>query len=381
MATTLTRRENLRLALSGQTPQWVPCSLNFKQWFDHKVQTGSLPAKLRGVTDYIEAMRRLDCDIFTRNVNAGVNMVDRTTPMQRDRQKNAMGIRTALRYDTPHGPLHAVIQQQADLATDHQEEHFVKDWSRDGAAFMHVLDQIAYEFDEAHYESLNRRVGDDGIVNVPCGTTPLKFLHIMFGLEYASMFMMDEPDAADEVCRRYWSKLWPVYERLARAPHVESAILMDNVDTPFYPPVLAQRYWTPYVKQAADLMASHNKHLFVHACGKLAGLSGEFAAAKVTGLEGISHPPLGDWPAHEAQKCHNRFVFIGGFSAHEQREPDDRKVRDFYRGYLGAAGKSRFIFSSSCQTAIQTTWERLELVRDICREWGGQPAPLRGPRS
>ena len=146
---------------------------------------------------------------------------------------------------------------------------------------------------------------------------------------------------------------------------------MDNVDSPFYAPSLAAQFWTPYVKEAADVMRAKGKPLFVHACGKLAGLSEEFATAGVSGLEGVSHPPLGDWSVAEVQRCHDDFIFVGGFSACEQESLSDKQVRDFYRDYLATAKKERFIFASSCQTAIGTTWERIKLVRDICRQWGG----------
>jgi uroporphyrinogen-III decarboxylase len=165
-----------------------------------------------------------------------------------------------------------------------------------------------------------------------------------------------------------------VLKRLAAHPDVESVILMDNVDTPFYAPSLAAEYWSPYVKDAADLMRARGKYVFVHACGKLAGLAPQFAQTRVSGLEGVAHPPLGDWTAAQAQTCHPGFIFLGGFSAHEQEETrSDASVRAFYREYLASAHKERFIFASSCQTAIHTKWERIKLVRDICREWGGAP--------
>ena len=51
---------------------------------------------------------------------------------------------------------------------------------------------------------------------------------------------------------------------------------------------------------------------------------------------------------------------------------DEKQVFDFYDDYLPAARKERFIFSSACNTAINTPIERLLLVREICREWGGR---------
>lgn len=369
----ITRRENLLMLLRGEKPQWVPFALNFAQWFAHHRQFGSLPGALKGCTSYVQAMKVLDCDIFTRNLDSGFRQSDTTLTPDSVVAPQSTGPRTTVTYDTPFGSLSTIRQEQTALSTSHVESYLVKDWNCDCDAFRFYLDQRAFDWDERVFESLSLEIGDAGVVNVSCGSSPLKMLHNYFGLDYASLFMMDEPVAARELCDLYWSKLWPVLERLARHPDVYSVILMDNVDTPFYPPNLADLYWVPYVKQASELLRQNGKTLFVHACGKLAGLSAQFAASGITGLEGISHPTLGDWPPADAQRCHDAFIFIGGFSAMEQ-QASDAEVYAFYERYLPTVERSRFIFSSSCQTAIQTPWSRITLVRDICRAWGGSPA-------
>lgn len=370
----MTRKENLRLVLRGQKPRWVPFAPNFNQWFVHHQKFGSLPPELRGCGDYLDAMKTLGCDIFSRNLESGFQKSDTRFEPRVTVEPSATGPRTITEYVTPHGTLREVHQEQTTFSTSHQEEYLVKDWGRDGKAFWSFLEQRRHAWAEAAFLRVDARVGDDGIVNVHFGTTPLKMLHLYFGLDHSCLFVMDEPEAARELCDYYWrEKARPVLHALANHPKVESAILMDNVDTPFYPPRLAAEYWTPYVREAAETMRAKGKTLFVHACGKLAGLAREFATARLSGLEGISHPPLGDWPVAAAQACHEDFIFIGGFSAREQEILDDEQVRAFYREYLATAKKERFIFASSCQTAIDTTWERIKLVRDLCRAWGGMP--------
>ncbi|MFZ4694498.1 MAG: uroporphyrinogen decarboxylase family protein [Verrucomicrobiia bacterium] len=367
-----TRCENLRSVLRGEAPAWVPFCPNFNQWFVHHQKFGTLPPELRGCRDYLDAMKVLGCDIFSRNLPSG--FTERDTKWQRKVtvREEALGKEKTMVYETPFGALRQVTQDQNAISSAHVVEYLVKDWGRDGDAFRAFMEQREFDWDEEAFLKTHRRVGDDGILNVAVGSTPLKFLHTYFGLDHSCLFVMDHPEAAKEVCDLYWSRLRPVLLRVASHPEVESAILMDNVDTPFYPPSLAVEYWAPYVKEAVEIMGRHGKPLFVHACGKLKGLARLFAETRVSGLEGISHPPLGDWTAAEAQACHPGFIFIGGFSAREQEMAGDATVREFYREYLGAARKERFIFASSCQTAVQTSWERLKLVREICREWGGE---------
>ncbi|MCC7348934.1 MAG: hypothetical protein IT446_00060 [Phycisphaerales bacterium] len=374
----LTRRENLRKVLSGRDPAWVPFAINFEQWFKHHKTFATLPDELRGCETYIDAQKALGCDIFSRNLDGGFREVDQRIKPKITQVNTDIGLRTITEYHTPRGTLRNVFQEQAAITTGHTEEYMVKDWETDGGAFECFLDQHEYRWDVDAFIKVNDQVGDWGIVNVPFGCTPLKFLHLHFGLEYSCLFANDYPDAAKRICDLYWKKLRPWLIALAEHPRVESVCLMDNVDTPFYPPSMAGELWEPYVKDAADLLRDAGKHLFVHACGKLSALNPTFARCHVSGLEGISHPYLGDWSADAARNCHPDFIFIGGFSAREQQSLDDDQVRAFYGQYLPKTDKRRFIFAASCQTSIHTPWNRIKLVKDICRQWGGHPHSSQG---
>jgi hypothetical protein len=369
----MTQQENLRKTLRGETPAWIPFAPNFWQWFTHHQAMKTLPAELRDCKDYIDAMKVLGCDIFSRNISSGFRECNRKLTPQVTLSEEPIGQRKIVEYNTPYGTLRIIDQHQRALTTSHQEEYFVKDWAKDGDACNYLLDQLEYEWDEETCMNVIDKIGDDGIYNMPLAWSPLKMLHNLCGLEYTCYLVMDYPDVAKKLCDDYWQKLQPIFERVAKHPRVESVILMDNVDTPFYPPALLEEYWTPYLKKVTTLLHQHGKYLFVHGCGKLAKLAPQFVEAQITGIEGVAHPYLGDWCVREAQACHSRYIFMGGFSAQEQEEPDENIVRAFYRDYLATARKERFIFSSSCQTSIGTPWERIKLVRDICREWGGSP--------
>jgi hypothetical protein len=370
----LSKKENLKLVLQGQSPRWVPFALNFWQWFIHHKKFNSLPQDLRHCKDYLEAMIAFDCDIFSRNIDGGHREHDSLIQPDVRIENSAIGPITTTEYSTPYGKISRTDHEQTNISTSHQVSYLVKDWDKDGDAFKYYLEQHQYCWDEEAFLKTHHQIGDNGIVNVSYGCTPLKMLHNQFGLDHSCLFAYDEPEEAKALCDNYWeSKMKPNLQTLANHPLVDSVILMDNVDTPFYSPNLAADFWTPYVKEATEMMRNKGKTLFVHACGKLASLNDEFMQARISGLEGISHPHLGDWSVTEAQNCHSQFIFIGGFSAREQESMTDQELRNFYHGYLDVAKKDRFIFSSSCQTAIGTTWERMKLVRDICREWGGTP--------
>jgi hypothetical protein len=120
------------------------------------------------------------------------------------------------------------------------------------------------------------------------------------------------------------------------------------------------------------LLAANGKRLFVHACGKLHALIDVFREACVHGLEGMAHPPIGDFTPADVRAMPEDFIYNGGFSAAEQVTKSTRRVQEFYRQFFDELdGLPRFIFGAACQTTVQTPWERIRLAVDECRCYGG----------
>jgi uroporphyrinogen-III decarboxylase len=214
-------------------------------------------------------------------------------------------------------------------------------------------------------------IGDDGVVFMAFACSPLKRMHQWFGLDGACLFMMDEPEAAGICSELYWSKVLPLIHEMAAEPRLPAANLLDNIDAPFYSPALCQRYWTPYVRQAVDIFEQHGKRLFVHACGKLRPLMNVFRESGVHGLEGMAHPPIGDFTPADAWAMPEYFIYNAGFSASEQVIKSDDEVRDFYRQFFAELnGLPRFIFGAACQTTVHTPWERIVMAVEQCRQYG-----------
>jgi uroporphyrinogen-III decarboxylase len=143
---------------------------------------------------------------------------------------------------------------------------------------------------------------------------------------------------------------------------------MDNLDTMFHPPDYIQEYSSSYYKKASELCHSNGAKFFIHACGQQKDNLGLISSYNVDGLEGVASPPLGDVMPDEAMAdTSDGFIITGGISAMETRDLRTREeifnyVEELFRKMLPY--KNRFIFSSSCNTAIDTSWETIINFRD-----------------
>ena len=90
--------------------------------------------------------------------------------------------------------------------------------------------------------------------------------------------------------------------------------------------------------------------------------------------EGVAAPPFGDVELDTAMELSGpRFLITGGISAAETRRLRTRDrvftfVEDLFERMRPHT--HRWIFSSSCNTAIDTPWETMVWFRDAWRELG-----------
>ena len=107
---------------------------------------------------------------------------------------------------------------------------------------------------------------------------------------------------------------------------------------------------------------------FIHACGQQKDNLGLISSYNVDGLEGVASPPPGDIMLNDAMiSTRDGFIITGGISVVETidlktREEIFNYVENLFRKMLPY--KNRFIFSSRCKTAIDTSWETIKHFRD-----------------
>jgi uroporphyrinogen-III decarboxylase len=149
---------------------------------------------------------------------------------------------------------------------------------------------------------------------------------------------------------------------------------MDNLDTMFHPPKYVEMYSASFYEKTAALCHENGALFFIHACGKQRDNLALISSLGVDGLEGVAFPPLGDVELDEAmRKTGDAFLITGGISAIEtdnltRRQEVFEYVRKLLAGMKPYA--NRFIFSSSCNTSINASWDTIKYFRDAWMEYG-----------
>jgi len=183
---------------------------------------------------------------------------------------------------------------------------------------------------------------------------------------------MECPEKAAELMKMHEESQLRCLEQTVKMG-VKVVMAMDNLDTMFHPPGYVQDYSASFYRRASKVCHDNGARFFIHACGQQKDNLKLISSYGVDGLEGVAAPPLGDVMPDEAMlSTDSGFIITGGISAMETR---NLKSREDIFGYVGELFrkmlpyKNRFIFSSSCNTAIDTSWETIINFRDAWLEF------------
>ena len=386
----MTGRERILTSFRGEQPDTVPFSPNLYYWFYNRVATGMLPAGLAGADHPFDALRVLGADILarwdtqhaTREVYRDGEFSDEFTgdsPFERPMVTafNIYPPRRSVRHRrfvTPHGALTHTWTLTAEAGADFESEFWWKDWS-DYKAVRFMLEARDYVWDRALFRGWMDRVGDDGVVMVHVTQSPLKTFHWLAGPQNASLFLMDHPDQMRELARIHEDKALALLETIADAPEAEIFLSLDNLDSDFYSPRFYREYCDRFFRAAAEIVHGRGKHFVVHACGRNRALMPLVGQSAVDCLEGLTPPPMGNVPLHDARRMsgYDHFVVNGGMDTPrlELAHDAERAIHDYTRDLFASMGdERRFVFASSCTTPVVTPWENLVHFRNAAREYG-----------
>ncbi len=374
-------KENIEKVLANKTPSRIVFAPNYWQWFAHHQNHQILPDEIRHCNSQLDMLNYLGVDIFSRNIycrqdEAWIGGIcdeyfeDGEAVVNNEYDgKNKIITKEYILRDAQ---LSERLVYMFDESTIVQKDFLVSDYTRQLAAFEQFVGSRRWKFNRDAYDKVCSEVSGRGIVIVGDLFSPLKMLHFAMGPVNSVYFLMEQPEVSKRLLDIHEKAMLDLVQQCMENG-VRVIMSMDNLDTMFHPPQYVEAYSASFYEKASSICHEHGARFFIHACGNQRDNLKLISSLNVDGLEGFAFPPLGDIDLDEGMRLtHDNFIITGGISAMETRNLETRKqvfdyVNDLFRRM--EPFRHRFVFSSSCNTAINTSWDNIKYFHDAWLEF------------
>ena len=372
----ITPKSEVEKILAGSMPSRFVYAPNYWQWFKHHQDHNKLPEEIKHCKNLLDLYNYLGVDIFSRNIYSdpeaywfgglcdevisGLKITSATSYTGKDKL-------TIKEYASEESKLTEELLYIFNESTLVQKGFLINDYINEAELFRIFLKNRKWIFNSEKYKKVCHEVGEKGVVIAGEFFSPLKMLHLAMGPVNSVYFLLEYPEIAVELLKIHEdAQLECIADCVSNG--VKVVMSMDNLDTMFHPPDFVREFSASYYEKASSICRRNDALFFIHACGQQKGNLGLISSCYVDGLEGVASPPLGDVsPVEVMTQTHGKFIMTGGISAMETRNLKTRNdvfkyVETLFRQMIPY--KNRFIFSSSCNTAIDTSWDTIRNFRD-----------------
>jgi len=338
-ANAMTIRERILCALTWSDPDRVPLTI-----YDGLLPRGRAERQLR---------------------EAGVGLITRLPAHQVEHRRVEITTReyfeggrklTRRTIHTPKGDVWQTLQPDPAYASIWICEHFIKR-PEDYAVMETYLRDGVYHDNYGAIREAKRRTGDDGLVLVRVGKTPLQeMLYQLMGYERFAVDFSEHRELFDGLHSAMVERCQELYELAANAP-VEILQLADNITVDAIGPKRFQTYLMPEYAKLKARLAGTGKLLAVHMDGRLRGLASQIADAACDIIEGLTPPPMGNISVRDARLAWPRKALWLNFTSSVHLEPPEA-IAAHTRQLVGEAGSKRGFAISVTEDAPFEALER-----------------------
>ncbi|MBD3384645.1 hypothetical protein GF407_06925 [candidate division KSB1 bacterium] len=367
--------------LRNEKPHRFVYAPNYWQWFTHRLNHNNVPKEIKHCKTQLDVIQYLNLDVFSRNIYSdpykywfgglSAEIFDGVESREMSHQDGKDISREKI-YNTKNGRLTERLRYVMNESTLVTEKYLIDDYKNQLAAFKEFIQARSWRFDAEKYKTIQNSVENRGVVIAGELCSPLKMLHFYVGLIDTTYLLVDFEKKALELMQIHEEQQLELLKQMLQAG-VKVVMSMDNLDASFHPPDYVEKYSASFYEKASALAHQYKSRFFIHACGQQKANLSLISSLGVDGLEGLVYPPLGDIEMEEALKMtHDRFIITGGISAHETRNLTEKKeIFDYVKNLFDRVRpySNRFIFSASCNTAIDTSWETIKHFRDAWSEY------------
>jgi hypothetical protein len=369
-------RSEIKRILSHIEPSRFVYAPNYWQWFKHQKDHDLLPDEIRHCETLLELYRYLGVDVFSRNIYADpekywfgglCSEISEDFEVSEKKSRAGKDLITVKEYRCSEGRLSEEMVYIFRESTLVQSKFLITDYVKEFEIFKKFIAGRRWVFEKEKFNTIKQLTGESGVVIAGEFFSPLKMLHLAMGPVNTVYFLMEYPAQAKLLLELHEKAQLDCMKQCVENG-VKVVMSMDNLDTMFHTPDYVRDYSSSYYTKASGLCHEYGAVFFIHACGRQKDNLKLISSFGVDGLEGVASRPLGDITYAEAmENTRDHFTITGGISAMETRDLKTREeifqyVKTLFENMLPC--KNRFIFSSSCNTSIDTRWETIIHFRD-----------------
>jgi len=336
MNQTMTSRERLWAALSGEQPDRVPIWMLYpRERLSYYVDVHSLPSYRRIIPDIWEQTDWLD----RRGIPAPPFHTAAAEIETHVEKNHGWTIRRQVLH-TPLGDLASEHRQDEENAAGATTEHFCKRIEDLEKILSIPYEPVEPELTEFHKAAAD--LGDAGLMMVDLGM-PISMAYNLARPEDFAIWTLTERETLVDFTRIMAERMMTFLKKAldAGAGPVFFAVGSEFVAPPMCSPKTFDALITPFDAPILDMIHSYGGRVIVHHHGNIGGVLERIADLGADGIQPIEEPPIGDCTFAEAKaRIGDRVCLVGTvqYDDFERLRPDEmevlvkRQIRDAGQG-------------------------------------------------
>jgi len=369
----MTNRERLVAILEGRSPDRIPWIPRLQLWYNANRKWGTLPEKYRD-----GSLRDIERDLGM-GTPARSGRVFTAAVKNVDTRVHRKGREVLTEYVTPVGTVSTLQTGSLELERaglggrvlsrmiERPEDYEVVEY-----IIEHTEVTPAYE----EYEQYDEEIGEDGLPMVSAGDCPMnQILREYLGFERGYLELYDRPGKVEHLL----TVLTEHHRRIDRIVAASPARLIlkgVHFDSTMTPPPIFEQYFTPYLREVADLYHERGKTLAYHADADARLLLHLVLEAGLDMAECFVTEPMVPCTLREAREVWGTDVIIwGGIPSVIMCDPfTDEAFEDFMIDvFRTVAPGDAFILGVADNVMPEAKFDRIVRIGQLVHEYGLYP--------
>ena len=276
--------------------------------------------------------------------------------------------------------LTSLTRRDADTMTTWTIEHFLKSVDDLKAYLQLPADEWAGELDVEAMETVERELGEGGIVMVDVGD-PICHAADLFSMADYTVVAMTEPTLFHQLLERLAEGIYARTRVVAEQfpGHLWRICGSEYASEPYLPPRLYREYVTRYTGPMVEMIQAHGGIARIHSHGRLKGILPHIVEMGARGMDPCEPPPQGDMALSEIRQAAGQDMVL--FGNIESSDIENLSPPEFEAKVVGAleegtsgGGRGFVLMPSSCpygRTIPDSVLANYRTMVERARNWPG----------